>query len=349
MYYTRVVILPQTYVVQKFYQYAGYPKYKKYTNTYEGGCPCCREGRSWQKKRRCYYVVDDDLICCHNCGWFSKPLKWIQEVSGLSFSEIKEELSSYDILPIDIGKEESNLTQRTNSETLPLDCINLFDENQVSFYKDNKIVKEALRIVKHRRLNTAVNRPDTLWLSLTDRMQKNRIVIPFYDEQNQIPFYQTRAIISNDKNIPKYLGKLNGEKSLFNLNKISLDLEYIFIFEGPIDAFFVKNSTAVAGIQEKSSNMFSALQKEQLSKFKFHKRIWVLDSQWLDSASRNKTTKLIDNGETVFVWPEKIGKKFKDFNDLCIAANIDEISPRFIIENSSNGLKAKLLMSGISR
>lgn len=344
-----MVILPQTYVVQKFYQYAGYPKYKKYTNTYEGGCTICREGNSWQKKRRCYYVVDDDLICCHNCGWFSKPLKWIQEVSGLTFKEIIEELKSYDILPADIGREEVAIKQRTNSETLPLDSINLFDTNQLLFYTDNKIVKEALKIIEQRRLNTAINKPDTLWLSLTDKMQKNRIVIPFYDDHGDIPFYQTRTIINSDKNIPKYLGKLNGEKSLFNLNKISPDLEYIFIFEGPIDAFFVKNSTAVAGIQEKSNNMFSTLQKEQLSKFKFHKRVWVLDSQWLDSASRSKTKKLIDNGETVFIWPEKIGRKFKDFNDICIAAKLDEISPKFIIDNSFDGLKAKLLMSGISR
>jgi hypothetical protein len=276
-------------------------------------------------------------------------LKWIQEVSGLTFKEIIEELKSYDILPADIGREEVAIKQRTNSETLPLDSINLFDTNQLLFYTDNKIVKEALKIIEQRRLNTAINKPDTLWLSLTDKMQKNRIVIPFYDDHGDIPFYQTRTIINSDKNIPKYLGKLNGEKSLFNLNKISPDLEYIFIFEGPIDAFFVKNSTAVAGIQEKSNNMFSTLQKEQLSKFKFHKRVWVLDSQWLDSASRSKTKKLIDNGETVFIWPEKIGRKFKDFNDICIAAKLDEISPKFIIDNSFDGLKAKLLMSGISR
>ena len=343
------MILPQSYVIQKFYQYAGYPKYKKYSNTYEAGCPICREGKSWQKKRRCYYVVDDNFICCHNCGWYSRPLKWIQEVSGLTYREVAEELQSYDILPADIGKEEIAIKQRTNDETLPLDCINLFDESQVEYYNDNKVVNRALEVIKERRLDTAVNRPDTLWISLTDRMQKNRIVIPFYDENGNIPFYQTRAIFPCEKGIPKYLGKLNGEKSLFNLNKVSLDLEYIFIFEGPIDSFFVKNGTAVAGIQEKSNNMFSTLQKEQLSKFMFHKRIWVLDSQWLDEASRNKTTKLIDNGETVFIWPEKIGKLYKDINDLCISAELDEISPKYIIDNSHDGLKAKLLMSGISR
>jgi hypothetical protein len=342
------VILPQSYTVQKFYQYAGYPKYKKYTNTYEAGCPICREGRSWQKKRRCYYIVDDDYICCHNCGWFGKPLKWIQEVSCLTFKEIVTEAQSFDILPVDLSKEEITNKKVVESNTLPLDCINLFDENQVSFYKENKVVKDAIDLLKRRRLNTAVNKPDSLWLSLTDKFQKNRIVIPFYDERGEIVFYQTRAMYDNDNGIPKYLGKMNGEKSLFNLNKISQELDYIFIFEGPLDACFVRNGTAVAGIQEKSDKMFSHLQREQLNQYKLSKRIWVLDSQWLDSASYNKTKKLLDSGETVFIWPEKIGKQFKDINDVCIAAKIDEISPKFITDNSHDGLKAKLLMSGIN-
>jgi hypothetical protein len=344
------VILPQSYVTQKFYQYAGYPKYKKLTNTYEAGCPICREGKSWQKKRRCYYIVDDDMICCHNCGWFSKPLKWIREVSGLTFEEVAKEIQSYDILPTDISREEIKQTNNFIPDTLPLDSINLLSEDQLSFYRDNKVVKDALGIISKRRLNTAVNCPDSLWLSLTDKYQKNRIIIPFYDERGNILFYQTRLIYEDKThNFPKYLGKINGEKSLFNLNKISLDLDYIFIFEGPLDAFFIKNGTAVAGIQERSSNMFSNLQQEQINCFKFHKRIWVLDSQWLDNASRTKTQKLIDNGETVFIWPENIGKQFKDFNDVCIAAKIDEISPEYVVKNSHSGLKAKLLMSSISR
>ena len=57
-------IIPEGYVAEKFYQYAGYPKYKKLTNVYEAGCPICREGKSWGKKRRLYYVVKDNYIFC---------------------------------------------------------------------------------------------------------------------------------------------------------------------------------------------------------------------------------------------------------------------------------------------
>ena len=342
------MILPQEYIVQKFYQHAGYPKYKKSSNTYEAGCPICREGNSWLKKRRCYYIVENNNIYCHNCGWSGRPLKWIQEVSGQTYEEIIKEVNTYDILPTDISNNQTEVPIIKISYKLPLDCINLFDQNQIDYHKDNVVVQKTLELIKRRRLDTAVNRPISLWLSLTDVVHKNRLIIPFYDENGEIIFYQSRTVIEQQgKKLPKYLSKVNGDKSLFNLNKIDPELDSIFIFEGPIDAFFVKNGTAVAGIQENSDNTFSSLQQLQINNYRLYNRIWVLDSQWADTASKNKTKQLIDIGETVFIWPEEIGRRFKDLNDACITSKVDEISPKFIISNSYSGLKAKLLLSAI--
>ena len=237
------MLVPQEYTLQKFYQYAGYPKYKKLSNTYNAGCPICREGKSWLKKRRCIYIVKDNVICCHNCGWYSDTIKWIQEVSGMSFNEILNESKEFDILPLDLLKEtDTKPVKEIKIEKLPKDSINIFDVNQLEYYKDNQAVVDALKVIKKRKIDEAINRPDTLWLSLSDRVHKNRIIIPFYDENNEIIFYQSRVIYNNDlKLYPKYLSKVNGEKSLYNINKIHHDLDYIFIFEGPIDAFFIKN------------------------------------------------------------------------------------------------------------
>lgn len=345
------MILPKEYVVQKFYQHAGYPKFKKITNVYEAGCPVCREGTSWGKKRRLYYIVDKNYICCHNCGWHSNPQKWIETVSGMTAKEIYDESKNYDILPLDLlADTENTIHKKIQTNTLPKDCINLFDDQQVSFYSSNNVVKEAIKLIKKRRLDTAINKPKTLWLSLSDKVHKNRLVIPFYDKNNDIIFYQSRTILNDElKFYPKYLSKVNSDKSLFNINNLDTALEAIFIFEGPIDAFFVKNSVAVAGIQENSTNTLTKLQEEQLSSFNLFKKIWVLDSQWNDMASRKKTKKLIDQGQTVFIWPEKMGKTFKDFNDYCVAKNLDSISTEFILENSFSGIKANLLMVEINR
>lgn len=343
------MIVPQEYTIQKFYQYAGFPKYKKLTNVYEASCPICREGKSWGKKKRCYYLINDNAICCHNCGWFSNTFNWIKHVSGLTAEEIRKEINSYDILPVDLLNEEPKKLTNTNPQpTLPLDSINLFDDGQIDFYKDNNVVNDALLFLKRRRIDTAVNKPKTIWLSLTDPVHKNRVVIPFYDSNNNIIFYQSRAIYPNETK-PKYLGKINGERSLYNLNNITPESDNIFIFEGPIDAFFIANGTAVAGIQEQSSKSFTRLQEEQLLQFRLYNKIWVLDSQWQDKASFSKTQKLLDAGESVFIWPEQLGKRYKDINDVCVAEQKDQIDQRFIIDNTYNGLKGKLFLAKINR
>jgi hypothetical protein len=56
---------------------------------------------------------------------------------------------------------------------------------------------------------------------------------------------------------------------------------------------------------------------------------------------------LADQGETVFIWPEKIGRKYKDFNDLAIKFNINEISAKFIADNSYTGMGAKIALERI--
>lgn len=342
------MILPQEYIVQKYYQYAGYPKFKRYTNTYEACCPICREGNSWGKKKRSYYLVEKNIVCCHNCGWYGSPFKWIQEVSGLSEKDILKESKNFDILPLDLLAEKE-IPKINNIKKLPDDSINLFDPQQIEYYKNNNILNEALNLIKKRRLNSAINKPHTLWLSLTDKIHKNRLVIPFYNASNEIVFYQTRTILNNEiKHYPKYLSKVNSEKALYGLNNISPEIDTIFIFEGPLDAFFVKNGTAVCGIQENSNNMLSKFQEEQISTFSLYNRVWVLDNQWVDTASKKKTKKLIENNQSVFIWPESM-KGFKDINDYCIVKNLNYISTDFILENTYSGLKAELALANINR
>ena len=166
--------IPQEYIVQKFYQYAGYPKFKKIANVYEGGCSICREGNSWGRKRRLYYLLNDGVICCHNCGWYGNPFKWIMEVGQLTAREIYAEIEESDYGYIDIDKEEP---LKFKTEHLPKDSINLFDDRQLEYYKNNDIIKIALKYIRERRLDTAVNRCRDLWISLNDFVHKNLSLI----------------------------------------------------------------------------------------------------------------------------------------------------------------------------
>ena len=344
------MILPEAYIVQKFYQYAGRPKYNRLAKTYQGGCPVCREGKSWGKKRRLFYVVKDNFVHCHNCGWHSNPMNWIIEVSSMSVREIYKEAEEHDLLPKDLNTEDDIgvVVKKALHRSLPEDSINLFDDSQIKYYNSNALVQTAINYVKRRKLNEAINKPNALYFSLKDRVHKNRLIIPFHDVSGKIIFYQSRTIIENFKvKLPKYLGKIDSDRSLFNINKVKEEIDQIYIIEGPIDAFFVENGVAVAGINENSDNLFTKLQNTQLMKFPFHERVIALDSQWQDTASLKKTKTLLEKGHKVFIWPKKFGEKFKDFNEMCIALNIKKVPNNFLVENTFKGLPGLVKLSQI--
>ena len=336
--------IPGEYAVQKFHQLAGYAKRRGYGNVLEGGCPICREGSSWGRKRRLYFMVNDSHIYCHNCGWTGNPVSFIQTVENLSYKQILHEASEYDILPVDVAQEKQQFVRTSEAELLPKDSINMLDPVQREYYSKDKMFNLVMDFTNRRDLLRASNRPKTLYVSLSDYIHKNRLIIPFYDNK-QVIFYQSRSVIDSDKDRPKYLSKVGADKSIFNIDNIDINLDKIFIFEGPIDACFCKNGVAVAGIQENSKSSLNEKQKHQLAKYNFFDKVWALDSQWQDRAAKLKTEKLIEQDEKVFIWPEKYGRKFKDFNDMALALDINEIPYKFILDNTYTGLKAKLLLT----
>lgn len=274
-----------------------------------------------------------------------RPVKWVQLVSGMNYADILKESNSI-VVDVLADSHTEALPQKVNTETLPEDPINLLDEQQVNFYRSNNIVQEALKVLHSRRLDVAANKPKTFWLSLTDKVHKNRLIIPFYGLDGKIAHYQSRTIIESKKiRLPKYLSKSNSEKTLFGIDQVAEKSKFIFVTEGPIDACFIKNGVAVAGINEGKGSLFTKRQQEQLQQFSTYELVWVLDNQTTDKASFNKTKFLIANGCKVFIWPKEL-KKFKDINELCINQHINYVPEKFILRNSYSGLKAKLILSG---
>lgn len=334
--------IPETYVIEKFYQYGGYPRYKKSSNTYEAGCPICREGNSWNRKRRLYYLPTDHVICCHNCGWYGDTLKWIIEVSGQSYTDIVHEINKNEFNVVDINALSAQRPALPDVPALPKDSINLFSKEQIEFYSDNKVVQTALSYIQSRRLGTAINRPPALYLSLSDPVHKNRLILPSY-ENNKVVYYQTRSLLEGDDR-PKYLSKMSSDRNVFGVENVTDIYPYIYIFEGPIDSFFVENGVAIYGIQEKSKHSLTTNQHEILSKMYYMSKIWVLDNQHVDDASKQKSKILLQKGEKVFIWPRGM-EQFKDFNEMCVNYKLDEISQKFIETNTYSGTDAILKLS----
>ena len=340
-----MIVIPEQYVVNVLYENIYKISYNKYNKSYNGCCPICKEGNSWGKKKRFYYIPEKELAYCHNCGYSKKALTFITEVTNKSLHEIINEVKEFDIeiLPIEEPKE----VKKVIDKSLPEDCINLSDISQIEYYKDNAVVKTALQLIRDRKLDKGINKPKTFYISLKDVVHKNRLILPFYDENDDIIFYQSRGLTKKDLfERPKYLSKVGAERSLYGMQNINSNLDNVFIFEGPIDSYFVENGLATCGITERSDKMFTSLQKEQINKLNLYEKIYVLDNQYCDKAALSKSIILADNNEKVFIWPKEL-KRFKDFNDICVAGNKDKIKPEFILKNTHSGLKAKLLLTEI--
>ena len=325
--------LPYNLVEKYFNTYAGYPK--KHSDKLNGGCWHCHEGKSWGKKSRLWFLPEKNLIYCHNCNLSWSPINWIKQVSGLDYKQIFEESNGFDHFFSD--ETEEFVPKVKFSQTLPIDSINLFDPIQVKYYGDEQVVQDALKIIKDRRLDTAVNHTE-LYVSLKDYVHKNRICIPFKDSDNKIRFFQTRAMYYYDTKRAKYLSKANSEKTVFGLNNVDPNFEKLFITEGPIDSMFIeKNGISMAGLS------ISAHQKTLLSKYINFEKIWILDNQLNNKEVLDNYNTLIEQGERVFIWPKRYNM-FKDINELCCKFEKDQIKTNFFLENSHVGNKAKLLM-----
>lgn len=322
--------IPSSYTISKFMQYAGKPTSNR--SYYNGSCPICREGKHWQKKKRLYFFPSANYLYCHNCSRSWLPYFWIKEVSGMTYHEIVADMKDY--MGDDINYTFINTSQKEEEifqvPDLPGECVNLSDPTQVKFYKNNKIVQLAFNYCKQRRLFTALNAPKSIFVCIEDTFHKNRLVIPYY-QNNKIVCYVTRQLLDTDTKA-KYLIKFNADKPLFNFDKIDVNYPYIFIIEGPIDSMFLKNSTSITGIH------LTAVQEKLLtSSFPLHEHIWVYDNpKFEDAIVVKKITDKLKDGEKVFLYDGDLAE-FKDLNAYCTQKNLDFVNPDLIVAGSYTG------------
>lgn len=340
--------IPEDYLVSKLYEYGRDTEYVSTNKAYNCGCPICREGNSWGQKKRCFFIPDKDLVYCHNCGWSSKPYYFIREITGFDHEEVLKDLKDEGSIPsFDANAKILRLEEDTKPvediPELPEKCINLSDQTQIEYYKDDYHLKMALEYIQSRKLLDLVNSPRKLYYCMKGT-HRHRIIIPFYDVRGEkILHYQSRSIKQYDK--IRYLSKKNSNKTLFNIDKVDLSGDRYYLTEGPIDAFCVRNCMAVAGISESKTILFSPEQKAQLKEFIGMDRVWILDNQYLDNASLTKSKILVELGETIFIYPKSC--KYKDLNELCIAKSLNEVPTGFIDKYSYEGTEASILLNQI--
>ena len=157
-----------------------------------------------------------------------------------------------------------------------------------------------------------------------------RLVLPFRNVDG-LPFmFQGRSLNKHDA--PKYLTcKLDENATkLFGQNTIDPN-ELVFVVEGPIDSFFIKNSIAMGGSDVSIDRCPYR-----------NNRVFVLDREPRSKVIVSKLYKLLANGEKVLSW-KNCKWDGKDINEMILngGASINEMNS-YVRDNIVSGLMGKL-------
>ena len=293
-------------------------KFKRRNNTYNFRCPVCGDSQKHKNKSRGYIILKDGhhSFFCHNCNQSMSIDNFIKFLDQSLYNEyVKEKLL------------EKGSTTKTRDD---------FDEFVSKMKKPNFIKLTALsdlpKISQLKHYHPAkmyidsrgIPTPYHAKLFYCDRFKKfvnglipnkfenedkdeDRIIIPFLTTDKNLFGFQGRSLDPNsklryitiilDENIPKF----------YNMDTLVSD-ETVYVFEGPFDAMFVKNSTASAG-----GKLNAELPKLTVPKHRF---TIVYDNEPRSTHTVGKIQSAIDAGYRVCIWPSHIEEK--DVNDMVL-------------------------------
>lgn len=207
-------------------------------------CPLCDDGKN---KANLEINYSKNLYNCWSCGAINNMHGSIESL--LKKYGTKKQLKQYLLLKpeteYDKDKKEENKKRLKNSSGLKLpEGFKLLKNCTNKDFKYEVVIK----YLKERGITDEMIEYNDIGYTTTDKLYYNRIIIPSYNENNELNYFVTRAW---DKRIkPKYLNPPEDEvpklEIIFNENKINWD-STIYIVEGITDHIVIPNSLVLLG------------------------------------------------------------------------------------------------------
>ena len=157
--------------------------------------------------------------------------------------------------------------------------------------------------------------PNKFQQGLVNSVDHPRVVLPFFDVNNNMFAFQGRAFGKED---PRYITiKLDENKRrIYGLDRLDVNKK-VYVVEGPIDSLFLPNAIAAAGA-DLNINLPNA--------------VYILDNEPRNKQIVDKIQQLILNNKKVCIFPKSL--KHKDINDMVMAGmSVAEIQT--IIDNNT--------------
>lgn len=284
-------------------------------------CPICGDSSRNRTKARGYaYRVKNDLfVKCHNCGYGATLGNFIKFLDKGMFDQYimeryKNGEGGHSNFKVPEFKFDSPLERLKNGEKkkeekerkkleLNIPSLSELDSEHfaVRYILMRQIPKDKLHLFYYAQdFKIFVNQ-------LTNNQYKDlqkddpRIVIPFYNEKNELIALQGRSLDKKSK--LRYITiKIKDVTKIYGLERWNKN-ELTYIVEGPVDSLFLPNSLAMAG-----SDISFEFDKD--------KTVFVFDNEKRNKEIVKKMYDTLDKGYKIVIWPDD--NPFKDINDMII-------------------------------
>lgn len=305
-------------------------------------CPICGDGKK-RRSRRGHFYLDTNIYYCFNGGCDANggmsALHFLSKLLSIPIDEVKKEL----IKRAGSIKKAMECAQK-NEETIKLEKKKQTVQSLEGLVKEHildgiwtaELPQFVEEIIEKRKLRKAPFLPKNFTFYF-DKNEK-RLVIPWTEN-----YYQERAITYEQEKESKYKFPPLIEKPVFGLTELDKNFPYIFLVEGVFDSIWVKNGVAVGSLT------LSKHQHELINeKFNNLELIYLMDNQWRDKTSLDKTKKILTEEPftKIFIWPKEL-KKFKDINETIMYSdkfiNLWK-NENFLKSRISHGIKGLLIL-----
>jgi len=303
-------------------------------NLWNFRCPLCGDSSKNKRKARGYvYQKKTDLFYkCHNCG------------SGLSVGNLIKELDptlhkQYVMERYKAGETGKRKTKepdfkfeapkfKSKKIVINLPSIeSLPKEHYARVYCEHRVIpkefmKDFFYTEDFKKWALSVCQVDYSTLISGE----SRLVIPFFDKDNQLIGAQGRAL--NDSKVKYVTVKVHeNAPKVFGLERWNSD-QHTYLVEGPIDSLFLPNCLAMAG-----ANMsdLSILDKD--------KTTLIFDNEPRNFQIVRSMIKSLQDGWKIVIWPNSI--TCKDINDMVLTSIKDARLVEIINTNTYSGQRGE--------
>lgn len=268
---------------------------------------------------------------CWNCGRHGNFIEIYSIVNGLSYDDAKKEIFKYN--KNSVTRQMNEYKKRPKSkEKKKIDRNDFNWIKDICYSLDSKNVgilgEKYIQVLKFFYESRKISRIYKLYICHSGKY-KGRIIIPIFDENKSILYFQARRIPKSGIT-PKYNNPVS-PKELCILNKHKFDRnKNIIVHEGLIDAFMVGDQGTCCLGKEISEELIEILLKLT------DKDIIIAldnDSEAYDALKRFMESNKYSRKVKYFLYPQEFSS-YDDINSIC-KANDTQINVYELITQNS--------------